>query len=94
MTTTKKRPRYVQPSVPVADRLRWSIGEAASMVGRAESSVRKLERLGLFPPRVPATPGTDNPDKPQFVAAEVRAWSEGRDWRAMVASRTGAANAS
>lgn len=88
-TTAKRTPsRYVPPEVPIQDRLRWSIGEAAAMVSRAESVIRDLERKGLFPPRVRVVLGTDVRDQPQFIAAEVRAWAEGRDWRSMVSARS------
>jgi len=69
------------PVVPVVDRLRWSLAHVAELVDLSENKIRELERRGEFPPRV-AVDGKD-----QFIPGEVRAWAEGRDWRALVAER-------
>lgn len=81
MTVTKSR----VPAVPVADRLRWTLGEAAAMTGVGENTLRDLEQKRKFPPRV-SVAGTT---KWLFVASEVRAWADNRDWQAMVEARCG-----
>lgn len=73
--------------VPVSEKWRLTLSEAAALCGIGREMLYVLLRKGEFPPRVRA--GDDNGGKDQFVAAEVRAWADGRDWRAMVAARTG-----
>ena len=90
MSTTKRPPKKLRAGdvgVPVESKLRWSLLEAAAMVNLSEGVVRDLEDRGEFPRRV-VVPNRDDGGKMQFIAAEVRAWGDGRDWRAMVAART------
>lgn len=78
--------------VSVAEKLRLTLDETAALVGLSDTYLRAMERKGDFPPRVHV--GDELGGKNQFVGAEVRAWAEGRDWRCMVAARTGVAHAS
>ena len=86
-----KRPRPRLPHVALSDKLRWSMLEAAAMVSKSDTYVRELERRGQFPPRVtvPAMRGSGPGTESEFIAAEVRAWADGRDWEAMVVARLG-----
>lgn len=62
---------------------RLSLAEACALCDLSPNYVRGLIAINEFPPRVIAG------NKPQFIATEVRAWAEGRDWRAIVAERAG-----
>lgn len=89
---TSANARTVEPVVAVPDRLQWTLEQTAAMVGRSTPYVRALEAKGEFPPRLelPAMRGGDG-DRctSAFVAAEVRAWAAGLDWRRMVDARNG-----
>lgn len=79
-------------SVPVADRLLWNMSEASDIAGGfATNYISALEAKGEFPPRVrlPAMRNEGEGRKRMFVAAEVRAWANGEDWKAMVTARNG-----
>jgi len=78
--------------VSVAEKWRLTLDEAAALVGVSDSYLRELVRKGEFPPRVHV--GSEHEGKNQFIAAEVRAWAEGRNWRAMVMARKEVADAS
>lgn len=79
--------------VTIAEKWRLTLTEAAALCGIGRLMLYDLLRKGEFPPRVHA--GDDISGKDQFIASEVRAWADGRDWRAMVAARTkGVADAS
>lgn len=78
--------------VSVAEKLRLTLQECSALVNLSDTYLRAMERRGDFPPRLHV--GTELGGKWQFVAAEVRAWAEGRDWRAMVAARTEVSHAS
>lgn len=82
--------------VPVAEKWRLSLQEAAALCGVSENYVRDEEQLGRFPPRVPARDGgaADGTCKLLYVAREVKAFADGLNWRALVAERTGVAHAS
>lgn len=88
MTSTRHKVGRV---VSVPEKLRWSIGEAAALCDLSTNYVRELEAKDEFPPRVRVSASADEGGKLQFIAAEVRAWAEGRDWRSMVAARLQAA---
>lgn len=92
-TSSKRSPaRRRVDVVPVADKLRWSLSEAAALCGLSENYVRELIGKGEFPPRVHVRASDDDDGgKLQFCASEVRAWADGRDWRSMVAARQGGA---
>lgn len=80
-------------AVSVSEKWRLSLDEAAALCGLGRNYVRELERKREFPPRVHV--GSPDEGKNQFIAAEVRAWAEQRDWQSMVAARLqGVANAS
>lgn len=78
--------------VSVAEKWRLTLDEAAALCGISDSYLRTLLAKGEFPSRVHV--GREEGGKNQFIASEVRAWAEGRDWRAMVTARLGVANAS
>lgn len=88
-----KRRAAAAPTVPVADKLRWSLSEAAAMSSICPNTLRALLGRGEYPPRVRIATGDEDDGKLQFVASEVRAWADGRDWRAMVAARLGVSDA-
>lgn len=100
-TTTERSPtgkkRAKRPGVQaitVADKLRWSVTEAAAMCSISRDFLYELLAAGEFPPRAHAHRGEhDAGGKQQFIASEVRAWADGRDWRALVAARQGVASA-
>ncbi len=74
--------------VSAAEKWRLTVEEAADLCGLSENSVRDLESRGEFPPRTCVKlSGSGDGGKRQFIAAEVRAWANGEDWRAMVARR-------
>lgn len=75
--------------VSVAEKWRLTLEEAAQLCGLSANSVRDLEARREFPPRTRVKlhgPGEES-GKLQFVAAEVRAWANGEDWRALVEKR-------
>lgn len=90
-----KAPRRAAVVVSVAEKLRLSLAEACALCGLSPNYLRELERRDQFPPRVVVrSHGDDDGGKTQFVASEVRAWADGRDWRALVAARSQVADAS
>lgn len=76
------------PRVPVPDKLRWSVREVCEMCGLSRNFLVELERKGEFPPHIWVRTGPEHSGgKFQYVAAEVRVWSAGGDWKAMVEAR-------
>lgn len=103
MTTTRTKrsqksnatPRASGCIVPVADKLRWTVAEASAICGIGRSYLYELLKVDGFPPRAHVNKGEDDEGgKLQFIASEVRAWADGRDWRALVALRHEVAHAS
>jgi predicted DNA-binding transcriptional regulator AlpA len=82
------------PKVMVSVVEKWllTLDEAAAVCNLSDTYVRDLLRKGEFPKRRHV--GDADGGKNLFVAAEVRAFAEGRDWRAMVAAREAVAHAS
>jgi len=90
-----RAPTIAAPMVAVVDKLRWSATEAAAMCGISRDFLYELLKADEFPPRAHAHRGEDDAGgKLQFIASEVRAWADGRDWRALVAARQEVACAS
>jgi len=92
-TEPKKKRGPRKPDVPIEKRLCWTIAETCAVIGggTSENYVAALEARQEFPPRyrLPSMKPGDAGRKCVFVAREVRAWIEGRDWRAMVDERLG-----
>jgi hypothetical protein len=85
-------PRAPKVTVSVVEKWLLTLDEAAAVCNMSDTFVRDLLRKGEFPTRRHIDAGAGG--KHLFVAAEVRAFAEGRDWRAMVAAREGVAHAS
>lgn len=80
------QPHPLAPAVP--DRL-LPIKETSSRVGLSASSVRAMERAGLFPKSVPLTPSGS---RVAWLESQVNTWIQERVQRAAEASRSKSPN--
>ncbi len=85
--TTSSNPHVAAgaPIVPVTDKGRWTLTEAAAYCNVSPNCASDMEKRGEFPPRVAVPYGKGS--KGLFVAREVRAWADGLDWRSLVNER-------